>query len=168
MPIIKDGIISDDLWRLLAEDDPAPNKGSDRNEPIIVPLERWQKSRADFIGHNGPLGIRLSSDQAPGQIAGDLGRFDLVALEFPVMADGRAFSYARLLRDRYGYQGELRAVGRVARDQVFFMQRCGFDSYEVDEKDDKDGIISALTSFSVAYQPASDNLTPAYKARHSD
>ena len=167
MPIISDGKISEDSWRLLADDNPAPNMATDRSEPVIVSLERWQRARSDFIGHNGPLGIRLRSDQAPGQIAEDFGRFDLVALEFPTMADGRAFSYARLLRERYGYEGELRAVGKVARDQLYFMQRCGFDAFEISDDENPDTVLAALSSFSVVYQPTADDRVPACKARHT-
>src|SRR3546814_6954056 len=82
-------------------------------------------------GHNGRLGLRLKSDQSPAGIAEDLGHFQLVALEFPRFGDGRAYSYARLLRERSGFKGELRAVGNVLRDQFLFMLRCGFDAFEV-------------------------------------
>src|SRR3546814_2142105 len=81
-------------------------------------------------GHNGRLGLRLKSDQSPAGIAEDLGHFQLVALEFPRFGDGRAYSYARLLRERYGFKGELRAVGNVLRDQFLFMLRCGFDALD--------------------------------------
>src|SRR3546814_3790777 len=84
---------------------------------VIVTLEQWQAGRERLRGHNGRLGLRLKSDQSPAGIAEDLGHFQLVALEFPRFGDGRAYSYARLLRERYGFKGELRAVGNVLRDQ---------------------------------------------------
>ena len=82
------------------------------------------------------------------------------------MPDGRAFSYARILRERYGFKGELRATGKVIQDQLFFMHRCGFDSFELSDGEDIEKSIAALSSFSVAYQPAADDIAPAYKTRH--
>src|SRR3546814_6520329 len=104
-------------------------------------------------GHNGRLGLRLKSDQSPAGIAEDLGHFQLVALEFPRFGDGRAYSYARLLRERYGFKGELRAVGNVLRDQLLFMLRCGFDAFEVANENAVDAWREALAEFDLFYQP---------------
>ena len=126
MPLIKDDRLIDDPWTAAPDEGPLPVE-----ERIIVSLERWQTARAELLARNGRLGIRLKSDQPPALIADDLASFDLVALEFPGFKDGRSYSYARLLRERYGFTGELRAVGQVLRDQLLFMNRCGFDSFEV-------------------------------------
>ncbi len=161
MPIIKHGkCIEQDAWHTLGEDEPIPE-----GRPVIVGFERWRASNGDLSGRNAPLGLRLRSDQPPSLIAGDMGRFDLIALEFPVLADGRAFSHARLLRTRLGFTGELRAVGHVFQDQMFFMKRCGFDSFELPEVRDADAAIAALDDFSVAYQAGADALQPAYRRR---
>jgi len=98
-------------------------------------------------------------------VAGDIDCFYLIALKFTVLADGRAFSYARLLRERCGFKAELHAVGKVTQDQLHFMRRCGFDTFEMSEDANVEKLIGALTSFSVAYQPAADNLKPAHQLR---
>ena len=98
-------------------------------------------------------------------VAGDIDCFYLIALKFTVLADGRAFSYARLLRERCGFKAELHAVGKVTQDQLHFMRRCGFDTFEISEDANVEKLIGALTSFSVAYQPAADDLKPAHQLR---
>ena len=133
---------------------------------MIIDFARWRSNDTALAAHNGPLGIRMRSDQPPALIEPDLGRFDLVALEFPAIADGRSYSHARILRDRYGFRKDLRAVGDVIEDQMFFMARSGINEFELAEDRDTARAIAALSDFSVAYQAASDDLTPAYKLRH--
>ena len=161
MPLLKDGKIADDQWTAVADDAPLP---ADR--PVIVSLERWQKEKDVLAGRNAPLGVRLKSDQSPELIREDLGRFGLVALDFPHFKDGRAYSYARLLRERFGYKGELRAVGNVLRDQYMFMQRCGFDAFEVKDARAVEAWQQAMTEMSVWYQPTADGRRTAIQIRH--
>ncbi len=161
MPLIKDNQAVADPWVAPAADEPLPE-----GEPAIVSLERWQAERETLIGRNAPLGIRLRSDQPPGPIAEDLERFAVVALEFPKFTDGRAYSYARLLRERYGYRGEVRAVGKVLRDQALFLLRCGFDAFEVADDTALAGWREALSEISVAYQPTGDGRRSAAALRH--
>ena len=161
MTLLKNNEVSEDNWRNLDDEDAISVE-----ESIIVSLKRWQESKDDFSGRNGQLGIRLESNQKPEEISADIDRFDLIALNFPALPDGRAFSYARILRERYGFKGELRATGKVIQDQLFFMHRCGFDAFELSEGEDIEKSIAALSSFSVAYQPAADEIAPAYKAWH--
>ncbi len=160
MPLIKDGKVVDDPWVAVAEDSDLPAGGA-----VIVTLERWRSSREDLLRRGGPLGIRLKSDQSPALIADDLSHFDVVALEFPRFTDGRAYSYARLLRERYDYKGEVRAVGDVLRDQFLFMHRCGFDAFEVADDAALGAWLKAMTEFSVWYQPAADDRTPVMMLR---
>ena len=160
MALIKDGQLAQDNWRTLSDDDSVIGNG-----PIIISFERWRDAREALKRHNGPLGLRMKSDQPPTLIADDLARFDLIALEFPTLQDGRAFSYARLLRERHGFKGEIRAVGDVYKDQLYFMQRCGFSSFELPAGRDPEDAMKALKSFSVVYAPAADGTTPAYKRR---
>jgi uncharacterized protein (DUF934 family) len=133
---------------------------------IIVSLEQWKAHRDDLLQRGTPLGIRLHSDQPPELIAEDLQHFALVALEFPKFRDGRAYSYARLLRERYGFKGELRAVGDVLLEQLFFMLRTGFDAFEIESPDPLEDYRTALADFSVWYQPASDGRPTAMQLRH--
>ena len=119
MPLIKDGRVVEDTW-LRLEDDAEPEPGT----AVIVSLERWQAERETLAGRNAPLGLWLKSDQSPAGVAEDLGHFDLVALEFPKFNDGRAFSYGRLLRERYGFTGEAAAP---AEEPMAEMDESGID-----------------------------------------
>ncbi len=151
MPLIKDDTLAADPWASPADDEPLP-----AGEPAIVSLERWQAERETLAKRNAPLGVRLRSDQPPGEIAGDLDHFAVIALEFPKFTDGRAYSYARLLRERHGYAGELRAVGNVLRDQFPFMVRCGFDAFEVPDGARIEDWLASRDAISVSYQPATN------------
>jgi uncharacterized protein (DUF934 family) len=135
--------------------------------PVIVSLDQWKARREELLKRGTPLGIRLHSDQAPELIAADLPHFAVVALEFPKFRDGRAYSYARLLRERYGFKGELRAVGEVLLEQLFFMLRTGFDAFEIDSADPLKDYGTAVADFSVWYQPAADGRPTAMQLRRA-
>ena len=171
MPLIKDGGLHEDFWTYLDGEDgvlPGPAVGPVVDGPVIVGLDRWRAEREALIGRNTALGLRLKSDQSPALVAEDLHRFAVIALEFPRFGDGRAYSYARLLRERYGYQGEVRAVGDVLRDQLLFMHRCGFDAFEIAAPDDHDALErwrAALGELSVWYQPTADGRPQAMSLR---
>ena len=149
MALIKSGALVDDPWRTVSDQ---ADLATDE-VPQIISLERWQQAEGGPRGWPRRLGIRFRSDQSPALVAGDLGRFEIVALEFPKFTDGRAFSYARLLRERYAYRGEVRAVGNVLRDQFLFMLRCGFDAFEVDCERPLEAWHQAVAEFGVCYQP---------------
>ena len=135
--------------------------------PVIVSLEQWKAHRDALLARGTPLGIRLHSDQPPELIADDLAHFAVVALEFPKFRDGRAYSYARLLRERYGFEGELRAVGEVLLEQLFFLLRTGFDAFEIQSADPLKDYRTALADFSVWYQPAADGRPTAMQLRRA-
>ncbi len=160
MPLLKDGQAVDDPWAAAATE-----ADLDRPGPLIVTQALWREHRDRIAARNTPLGLRLGAGEAPDEAAGDLDRFSLVALEFPKFADGRAYSYARLLRERHGYTGELRAVGQVLRDQLLFMQRCGFDAFEVADHRALDGWQAAFAEVGVFYQPAGDGRATAAALR---
>ena len=160
MVLIRDGVIETDGWVAVADGDPLPGDG-----PVLVSLERWRAQRAELLKRGTLLGVRLESGEAAADIAGDISHLGLIALEFPAFTDGRAYSTARLLRERYGYMGELRAVGHVLRDQFLFMRRCGFDSFEV--RDNDAGVWQeAVTEINIFYQPAGDRRITALQLRH--
>ncbi len=161
MALIKDGAVVDDDWITVADDVELPDA------PVIVTFDRWRSERDRLIGRNTPLGIRLESGQSPVGIAGDLDRFSLVALEFPVFTDGRAFSSARILRERYGFFGEIRAVGDVLRDQILFMVRCGFDAFEMERGGTAEDWRAAVAEINVFYQAAADRRLSVLDFRHS-
>lgn len=155
MPLIKEGRIVEDRWVVA-------NEAADLEQPsdLIVPLALWQGWREQLLARPGRLGLRFGNDESPTDVAGDLDRFALIALEFPKFTDGRAYSQARLLRERYGFRGELRAVGQVLSDQLAFMLRCGFDAFEVGDERALMGWRRAVEAFSAWYQPAGDRATP--------
>jgi uncharacterized protein (DUF934 family) len=161
MPLLKDGRIVDDPRTTVADDAPVP---ADR--PVIVSLARWTTERDAFVGRKAPLGIRLASGEAPAAIAADLDRFGVIALEFPHFKDGRAYSSCRLLRERHGYAGEVRAVGNVLRDQYLFMARVGFDAFEVKDETAVAAWAQAMSEMSVFYQPTADGRKTAMMLRH--
>jgi uncharacterized protein (DUF934 family) len=134
---------------------------------VIVSLDQWRAQREALLARGTPLGIRLHSDQSPEGIADDVQHFALIALEFPKFRDGRAYSYARLLRERYGFKGELRAVGDVLMEQVFFMVRVGFDAFDLQQSPDPVAAFqTALADFTVWYQPTADGRPTALQLRH--
>ena len=133
---------------------------------IIISYKQWVAYRDLLSKKNDSLGIKLLSHEKPDLIATDLEYFSLIALEFPSFADGRAYSYARLLRDHYGYSGELRAVGDVLLEQLHFMQRVGFDAFEVENGDALEAWKTALSDLSVWYQTTGDGRSSVMQLRH--
>jgi uncharacterized protein (DUF934 family) len=161
MALVKhNALVEDPFFDATAADSELPAQG-----PVIVSLERWQRERDVLLARGTPLGLRLHSDQSPELVAEDLRHFALVALEFPKFRDGRAYSYARLLRERYGYKGELRAVGDVLLEQVFFMLRTGFDAFDIEGDDPLGAYRTALADFTVWYQPTGDGRPTALQLR---
>jgi len=161
MPLIKNGLAVQDPWFAATTEDDL-----DRAGPLIVPIALWRTHRDRLAGRVGPLGLLLAGDQSPALVADDLGRFDLVALDFPKFTDGRAYSHARLLRERYGFDGEIRAVGAVLRDQLAFMLRCGFDAFELDARA-AGAWHDATGGFTAWYQPAADGEAPIAARRRA-
>lgn len=164
--IIKNGSIVDDSWTIfkLAEGE-TPGAVALPEQDAIVPLLVWQARKDELIGRGQPLAVWLDSHEGPEAIAADLKHFTLIAINFPKFADGRGFSSARLLRERYGYAGELRAIGDVLQDQLYFLKRCGFDAYAVRADKDIEAALAGLEDFSESYQAAVDQPQPLFRRR---
>ena len=162
MALIRKGQLVDDPFTAVGDAEALPESGA-----VIVSLERWQQDREVLLARTEPVGVRLKSDQHPEAIEADLGRLALVALEFPQFRDGRAYSYARILRDAYGFEGEVRAVGDVLMEQLHFMLRTGFDAFELNADDAMAQFEKAAADFSVWYQPTGDGRTTAIQRRHT-
>jgi len=160
MPLVEHGQIVADPWTAVADDAPLPAEG-----PVIVSLVRWQAERDALTAAGRRVGVRLAAAERVEAIADDLARLALVALEFPAFRDGRAYSKARILRERHGFTGQIRAVGNVLRDQFLFMHRCGFDALEVTDAAEAEAWQAELTRFSVFFQPAADDGVPAPQQR---
>ncbi|MDQ0315236.1 DUF934 domain-containing protein [Amorphus orientalis] len=124
--VFRNGAFEPDDWVVLDAEAPLPEDGR-----AIVPLARYQEERESLRASNQPLGILISPGEKIEDVADDLGRFSVLAIAFPAYTDGRGYSTARLARERYGFAGELRAVGNVLADQVPLMARCGFDAFVV-------------------------------------
>jgi uncharacterized protein (DUF934 family) len=159
MGVIKDGEIAADDWRHVADDESLPEGKA------TVSLKRWREEQDDLIERAAPLGLRLSAADAVEDIAEDLRHFDTIVLDMTQFTDGRVFSQARLLRERFGFTGELRVRGDFIRDQIFFLSRVGVNAFEFPEGTDLEDMRRAFAEFSVRYQAATDVCDPLYRRR---
>ena len=150
-----------DSWQAFDGTEGAWPEGAD----VLVTLDVWRAQGALLKGRSGRLGLLLSPPDDVKSVACDLAHFELMAVHFPKFTDGRGYSTARLLRDRLGWRGELRATGEVLRDQLFLMARCGFDSFSLRDDQDPQAALSAFRDFSVRYQAATDEPQPLFRRR---
>ncbi|MFQ3787401.1 DUF934 domain-containing protein [Halomonas sp. A29] len=155
-PFIRSGKPAEDRWALIRDEDAVLP-----DSPAIVPLARWQA-----LEGSRELAPWLASDtELTPELAEELAAAPLIAIDFPKFTDGRGYSLARLLRERYGFNGEIRAIGDVLIDQVFFLTRCGFDALSLREDQWLEDALQALNAFSRAYQPAVDVAEPLFRQR---
>ncbi len=161
--IIKNKIIIDDDWLILR---PAEGEELERvvvpAGKVIVPLKVWQAQRNE-LKSRAELGVWLASHERPEELKGEIEMFSVIAVDFPKFADGRGYSIAYNLRARLGYAGELRAVGDVLRDQMFYMQRVGFDSFAPRPDKSIHDALKGLSDFSDSYQAAIDQKIPLFR-----
>lgn len=160
MPLIRNATFVDDAFAHVNDEQALPDGA------IVVSLKRFQTDREALMTRNAPLGVRLTSDQSPEALGADIHHFALIELEFPKFKDGRGYSWARQLRQRLGFKGEIRAVGDVLRDQWLFMSRCGIDAFEVRPGTRIEDFRAALAEQTVFYQPASDRIANVLDLRH--
>ncbi|MEI9887011.1 MAG: DUF934 domain-containing protein [Rhizomicrobium sp.] len=151
MPLIKDGRVANDIFVAVADDAPLPPSGG-----AIVSLTRFNKERETLLARNAPIGVRLKSDESPESLGADVQRLSVVAIDFPAFNDGRGFSWARMLRTRLGFTGEVRATGKFIYDQIAYQKRVGFDAWEVAEGFTPEQFERALTEMTNVYQPSTD------------
>ena len=163
--IIRRRQVATDNWQLLevAADGAALAVAPDGD--IIVPLALWLAQRDALRSRAGRLGVWLDSHEDPALVAHDLRHFTLVAVNFPQFTDGRGYSIARLLRERYGWCRELRAIGDVFLDVLFYLSRCGFDSFALRAGEHAQAALSAFDDFSDAYQTSVDRPLPLFRRR---
>ena len=161
MPLITADGFREDPFASLADDAPLPDG------VVLVSLARFQAERDALIARNAPIGVRLKSDQSPELLGEDVHRLSLVVLEFPKFRDGRAFSWARLLRTRLGFAGEVRATGDFLYDQIAYQRRVGFDAWEVADGFTPDEFHRALNEISNVYQPSADGRKTIRQLRAS-
>ena len=132
---------------------------------VLVSLETLQAHREQVLGHAGRKGVQIKPDQFAEAIADVVHQLDLVAVEFPAFADGRGYSTAYLLRTRYGYKGELRAVGDVFKDTLFYQSRVGFDAFAIRDDKDAEVALKGLQNFHEVYHASADQPSPLFLRR---
>ena len=169
--LIRRGRICNESWPLLdaaalaAEPLAPPEAEQSRIASVLIPLALWQAQRSRWGNARGSFGVVLQATDDPASVAADLDAIPLIAIQFARFSDGRGYSIARLLRARYGYRGELRAIGDVLRDQLFYLQRVGFDAFELRADQDPEAALSAFGDFTECYQGAVDQPLPLFRRR---
>lgn len=169
--LIKERRIVSDNWRQLdaepwlqvGEDGLVPDFPEDAD--LLVPPRLWELRRAELLARCGRVGVLLDAWDEIEPLTRDLGHFALIAIRIPQLADGRAYSLARLLRERHYYRGELRATGAVLRDNLDLLARCGFDAFLLREDQDAEEALSAFDDFSEAYQTTVRQPAPLFRRR---
>jgi uncharacterized protein (DUF934 family) len=150
-----------DTWVRFSGDAAQIPAGAD----VLLPLDEWRERSAAWVARGGRIGVLLSPTDDPLALVADLPRLSLIALDFPRFTDGRAYSSARLIRERMGWTGELRAVGDVLRDQLFLMARCGFSSFALRADQNPLAALAGFRSFSVRYQACVEEPAPLFRRR---
>jgi uncharacterized protein (DUF934 family) len=167
MPLVKGGKIADDSFVHVADGAELPDDGA-----VLVPAARFLENPESFLQRKAKAGVLWPNNRDLDELVPYLDRLAAVALVFPSFRDGRAYSQARLLRERFRYRGELRATGQVLRDQFVFMLRAGFDAFEVKKQSDAEAFAQTVKRYSVFYQPTGDGrLTALHRRmqlRHSE
>jgi len=160
--ILRDGRIIENDTQTLADDAALPSSGR-----VLVSLSRWRKEREALLASVCKIGVLVPNTEDVAGLWPELRDRPLIAVQFPAWSDGRAFSQARVLRERFEYKGEIRATGDVARDQLQFMQRCGINAFEIRADQDPTLCLKSLHDFDVAYQRAADSLENVWAARRA-
>jgi uncharacterized protein (DUF934 family) len=147
MPLLRQRELVEDNWVTLGDQPPAEDAA------VIVPFAKFKESPDAWRARKGPLGIRLSPADKVEDLAPELPRLSLVAVEFTGPGEGRGYTQAKLLRARYKFTGEVRAVGHVKQDQVYLMARVGIDAFELSPTEKPEEALAALQRFKIAYTP---------------
>jgi uncharacterized protein (DUF934 family) len=166
--IIKDkAVVSDDWTVLRLNEGDVPDAFVVPAGKFIVPLTVWHAQR-DRLQSRAEIGVWLASDERPEALKDDIAKFAVIAVDFPKFADGRGYSIAYNLRARLGYSGELRAIGDVLRDQLFYMQRVGFNAFATRPDRNIHDALKGLTDFSETYQTSWDQKSPLFRRAARD
>jgi uncharacterized protein (DUF934 family) len=158
--VILDGRLVENEWLSLADEAALPTSGK-----VIVSLKRFRAERAALEGSGLAVGVRIPNTEDVATLAQELTGQPLIAVEIPKMADGRAYSQARVLRERYAYRGEIRAQGDVMHDLLFNMARCGINAFELRADQDAQDCLRAFAAFDLAYQQAADGVETVLQQR---
>jgi uncharacterized protein (DUF934 family) len=163
MPLLtKDRTVIDDRWALLPE--AAAIADVPVSTPAIVPLALWS-AQHDALAVRGDIGVWLQPADDPDALAGDVARLPLIVVDFPKFGDGRGYSTSRLLREKYRYTGELRAIGEILRDQIYYLWQCGFDTFALRPGRNVAEALVAFDDFSDSYQATVVQPVPLFRRR---
>jgi uncharacterized protein (DUF934 family) len=160
MRLVKGGQVVEDKFVRVLDDSAVPD-----DVPALLPAARFLADSAELSSRAAPIGVLWPNNRKVSELAPYLDRLALVALSFPTFRDGRAYSQARQLRERYGFRGEVRATGDILQDEFLFLVRVGFDALEVKKESDVQTFAQALKRYSVFYQPAADGHASAFRQR---
>jgi uncharacterized protein (DUF934 family) len=160
MPLIKNGRLAEDRYVRVLDDTPIPDGVS-----VIVPAARFLADADEMLRRDAPTGVEWPNNRKVAELEPYLDRLAVIVLSFPNFKDGRGYSQARQLRERYGFVGELRAAGQILRDQFLFLVRAGFDALEIVKPGEAEAFASSLARYTVFYQDAGDDRAPALRRR---
>ncbi len=165
--LIIDGTVATNEWRLLPQNDGETEITAESLAPgqVILPYAIWKALKGDLAGRKSEIGVWLDSDESADLVGEDAKKLPLIAVHFPAFADGRGFTAGRLLRERYGFAGELRAVGAFMRDQLTYLRRCGFNAFAYEGQQSLANLLESLHDFSDSYQAALDQPLPMFRRR---
>jgi len=163
--LIKYGQVVDNLWCLLEKGVDLNAALSDKAEQIIVPFALWQDHKDTLMESSKKIAVWLDSEDDPYELANDVIDLPLICLNFPVFRDGRGFSAAVILRERLNYQGEIRAIGDVLRDQLCYMKKCGMDSFDLADGVNVENALHAFNDFSTSYMSTMEEPLPLFRRR---
>ena len=163
--LIKNGALVDDRRQVLNEATGPEVLRIVGGKNFIVPLKFWQMFRPEIEEFGADISIWLNSDENVDAIAEEIHSFPMIALNFPVFSDGRSYTNARELREKFNYLGEIRAIGDVLRDQLYYMSRCGFDAFSLRFDQDADACLEAFKDFKTNYQGTVAEPAPLFRRR---
>jgi uncharacterized protein (DUF934 family) len=162
--LIKGRAVVEDRWTLLHDASSLAEVPPDGS--VIVPLALWQLERQALTAR-GDVGVWLKPNDDPAALDDDVERLPLIAIDFPKFVDGRGYSTGRLLREKYRFAGELRAIGDVLRDQLYYLSQCGFDAFAIKAGQDIASALVSLDDFSDNYQSTNARPVPLFRRRMS-
>lgn len=163
--LIKDGQVAENDWALMAKDSELAAALSNTSAKILVPLSLWQAQKPALQASEKTVGVWLDSDDDIYELGAEATNLPIIALNFPVFMDGRSYSSAAILRERLGFEGELRAIGEILRDQLFYMKKCGINSFEISDSVKLEDALAAFNDFANNYQSTSEEPLPLFRRR---
>lgn len=152
-------------WLLLDKDSDASSALAQESAKLLVPLQLWLSSKSDLLGSGKTIAVWLDAGENVAALADDLAELPMLALNFPAFMDGRSYSSATNLRQHYKYSGEVRAIGDVLRDQLFYMRRCGFTTFDLKDSVKLDDASAAMHDYRDNYQSTIEQPQPLFRRR---